>query len=872
MSHEPPRFITWLLRRCLPSDTVGASILGDLREEYEQNTRARRARYICAALALSLRYAAARVGTSIVRILRGGNPEREPKRSVLRTIADDFGDAWRGLRRRPLFAAAGIGLLACGLAATSIVFSFVDALMLRPLPLMDASDTLVRIQERSSKPGVAGAQFHNLTAPDIVRLGEAVPSLAATAAMVDGGTIPISTPDGATRIPVARATSGFFDIVGVRPFMGRAFGVDDDQPGAPRVVVLSYAGWQRLFAGRADAIGARVTLNREVHTVVGVMPRGFRFPAPSDAYLPMRRSPFTERFHVATGLARLRPGVSLEQVNAEVDAVIAALAAEEPGARHGTGARVLPWREVATERVRPAMRILVAAAALVLILAAANLGGLLAHRTTARSREMTVRRSLGATNAAVVRLLVAEGIMLALGGAAVGLGLTALTLRTVVALSPTDLPFRDAVHLDLRVLGFTAMVAVLAGIVAGLVPALRARRQSLVAGERSGPRSGVARSARILVVAQIAAAMVLVSCAGLLMRSFANALAVDPGVRTEGILAAGISLSNNDEGRQRAFFGRALEELRRTPGVTAAEVSLWAPLDGSMPVTVTRYRDDRQKTSIFLNAVTPGFLSLVRLPVLEGRGFEDRDDERREPVALLSRMAATLLFPGEPAVGRTLISDEDSFRVVGIVGDVRQEGTLEEPRPMIYVPFWQHSLFGAGNFLIETDTDPAGIFAALRAIVRRLDPDVPLDHAGSLSAMVDEDLAQPRFYSVVVGVFGALALGLAIAGLYAVIAFATTRRMFEFGIRSALGARPIDNLWMVCRDGLSLSLIGILLGALIAARATHLLQTLLYGVRAGDLRMLIVAGGLMLMIALLAVLTPALRAARVDPVAALRAE
>lgn len=794
----------------------------------------------------------------------------------MHAIFEDVRDAARGLRRRPLFAIAGVGLLACGLAASSTVFSFVEAVMLRPLPMIPDADRLIRVQERAAGDRPGRSPFHNVIPADMERIGAVVPSLEATAAMLDGGSIAFSGPDGATRIPAVRTTAGFFEVVGVAPALGRAFTPEDERQGAAPVVILSHAAWQRVFGGRMDALGSPMTLFFRSHAVIGVMPRGFDFPGGPDVYLPLTSSPFTTRFHVATGLARVREGVPLERVRAEIDAAVAALAADAPAAGHGVGARVMTWRDSVTERVRPALRILVVAAALVLALATANLGGLLTDRATARLRELSVRRSLGATTGRVVRLLLAEGLLLGAGGAVAGSLITALTLRTVVALSPADLPFRDAVRLDLRVLAFTALLAVVTGVVAGLVPAIRTRRGPLVAGERSDGALRPARGSGLLVAGQIAVAVLLMSSAGLLLRSFATALRVDPGVRTEGVLTAGVTLSQRtrypDDARQLAFFREVLDLMRAMPGVTAAEVGIYAPLSGALPVELSRQAGSDGFQTLYLNAVSAGFLPLLRVPLLEGRRFEPRDDdERAERVALVSRLAAARLFPGEPAVGQMIHREDQGYRVIGIVADVRQEGPLEEARPMVYVPFRQYP-FGAGTFVITGSLDPGVMGNALRGVIRRLDPGLPVDRMETLASIVDESLAQPRFYSVTVGVFGALALGLAVAGLYAVVAFAARRRMFEFGVRSALGARPRDNLWLVYRQGLILAFAGVVAGLVLALYAGRAIGGLLYQTEPSDPLTLAFAAGSTLLIALAAVVTPAVRAARVDPVVALRTE
>lgn len=900
MSREPPRFVTWILRRAVPDDVVGASIAGDLHEEFERRAGSPLSFlwYTLAATGIAGRYAFGRVLDAMLQKRRGSSrhavPPRQaaPPRRHRRSATRDVQDAWRGLRRRPLFTLAGMALLACGLAASSTVFSFIEAVLLRPLPLVPHDERVLRIRETVAHPQPGQAALRNVLPADMADIASAAPSIASTAAMVDGFTIPFHGPNGAARVRAVRATSGFFAVMGVQPALGRPFTGADEKPGAESVALLSHGAWQRWFGGDTDAVGSVITVNYRPYVVIGVMPRGFTFPDRPELYLPIRQGDFTNRFHVNIGLARLRPGATLDRAQVEVDAAIAALAVAAPEAGHGSGASVQRWRDAATERVRPALRILAVAAALVLLLTTLNIGGLLAERLIARQREIAVRRSLGATRGSIARLLLSEGVLLSLGGALLGLALTALTLRLVVALSPADLPFRDTVHVDGSVLAFTATLAVVCGLCAGFVPTFAARQHTLLHGERSGGSGTTGSSA--LVVAQIAIAMVLVVGAGLLTRSFVAALRVDPGVRTEGVFTAQVTLPTTryrGDVPQLAFFRALLDSIRAVPGVTGAEVSVFAPLRGALPMSFAPLASRDAPERLMLNAVSPGFLPMLHVPLLEGRWFTTRDDERGQRVALLSRLAARRLFPGESPVGRILVrptaddgnspngsasgvsqtAQGERYRVIGVVGDVRQSGLLEDEEPLVYFPFRQFP-FNAGTIIVSGQLSSTTFTRAVRSIVRRLDPVLPLDRIGLLASMIDESLAQPRFYSVIVGVFGVLALGLSVCGLYAVVAFAARRRLFEFGVRSALGARPVDNLWLVFKLGMRLSVLGVALGLVIAVATSHVLRALLYHTEPNDPLLLALAAGVTLGIALAAVGTPALRAARADPVETLRAE
>jgi putative ABC transport system permease protein len=380
-------------------------------------------------------------------------------------------------------------------------------------------------------------------------------------------------------------------------------------------------------------------------------------------------------------------------------------------------------------------------------------------------------------------------------------------------------------------------------------------------------------ASNVLVISQLTAAMVLVAGSSLLIRSFVTAMRVDPGVRTDGVLTSGITLPRTryDEARQHQFFLAALDSLRAVPGVRAAAVGTLGPLQGAIPVDVSLDPGGQSTGSLRLNGVSTSYMELLSIPVLAGRNFERHDDQNAERVMILSRLAGTRLFPDGSLLGRTVYKDGEPWRVIGVVEDVRQEGLLKDLEPVAYAPFHQYFL-GAGTFVVVGSSDPASLANSFRQVIRRLDPDLAVDRIETLASVIDESLAQPRFYAVTVGVFGALALGLAVAGLYVVIAFAARRRVYEFGVRSALGARPRDNLWLVYRQGLVLSVAGVAVGGLLAFNVTQVLGALLFRTEPTDPVLLGLAAAITLVTALAACMIPALRASRVDPVVALKSE
>jgi predicted permease len=473
-------------------------------------------------------------------------------------------------------------------------------------------------------------------------------------------------------------------------------------------------------------------------------------------------------------------------------------------------------------------------------------------------------------------------VLIGLGGAIVGLLATGLVLDTVVSLSPADLPFRDAVSIDGHVLATGLVLALVGGLLTGLLPAFRTGRAGVGAGlndrsARSGLLDGRGAGGRMAVIAQVALATLLLTAAGVLVTSFGRAIRVDPGVRTDHILTASVTLSRDrygDTADQLAFFDRALERLNVLPGVQGAAVSLFAPLRGGLPFGLSRSPETpaaETELPADIYPVSPTYFSIMGIEVLEGRGIRQSDDADAEPVVVLSRQAARTYWPDGSAVGRMLYYGGTGYRVVGVVSDVRQSGLLEEQRPLAYFPFHQYP-FNAGSFILRTVGDPMHTAPELRAIVQALDPELPVDRVETLADAVWSSLAEPRFYAVLVGTFGVLALLLASAGVYAVVLLAVRRRLFEFGVRAALGARPTENLGLVLRQGLVMGALGVLTGSLAARAVVDLLAGVLYQTDPHAPAVAVFAAVLMLIATVTATLSPAMAAARVDPVEALRAD
>ena len=803
---------------------------------------------------------------------------------MLTSIFRDLRYAFRTLGRNPGFACVSVLALALGIGANSAIFTVVNSVLLQPLRF-DKPEQLVIVRERNLKAGFPqfslspgnylGYRDQNHTFSGIAAFGNQGLNLA-------GGGEP-------ERLNGSRVTLNFFDVLGRKPALGRTFTAQETQVGQNHVVILSHGVWQRRFAGSRDVLGQTMKLNDELYTVVGVMPPDFQFPGRAVIWTPlaMNLQNWQQRGgHYLGGIGRLKPGTSLAAAQADLNAIAARAEQQFPDSNSGWDTTLSSLQEAVVGRIRPALLTLTAAVGFVLLIACVNLANLLLSRSAARRREMGVRSSLGAGRARLIRQLLTESVLLAGLGAAAGLAIAWAGTRLLANLSPAILPRASEIGLDGRALGFTAAIAVLTGILFGLAPAIHMAKTDLMAALRDGGRGNAIgfrrnRLRSVLVVGEVALALVLLSGAGLLMRSFYHLQSMDPGFDPHGMLTFRTNLPaakyKGDEA-QAAFYQRALERLRSLPGVTSAGAAQIFPLAGDdyilsfvqlgkPPVPVGN------QPSAAYYAATPGYFRTLRIPISRGRDFTGRDNAAAPPVAIISESMARQFYANENPLGQRIQMGNGSkpAEIVGVAGDVRDQELEAKGRPAVYEPAAQVP-FNAMYFGVRTSGDVSSLIPGVRSAIRELDAELPLDGVGTVDALVATSLSQRRFAMLLMAIFAGLALVLAMVGIYGVIAYSVTQATQEIGIRMALGARRADVLAMVFSYAGALITTGLAIGAAAALATGRFLASQLFEVKPTDPGTYAAVAGVLLATALAACTIPALRAMRVDPLVALRNE
>ncbi len=801
-------------------------------------------------------------------------------------LFDDIRWGLRMLRRRPGLTAVTTATLALGVGANSAVFSVVNGVLLRPLPYAEPERIAAlwrTAPETSEEPHSAGDFL------DMQRDNRSFERLAGFREIACEMQTPAGDPQ---HVIGAEVTPDYFDVFGLPAALGRALRGGEDRPGE-RLVVLREGLWRSAFAADPGIVGRTLRLDGEPFSVVGVMPAAFRWPSDAQLWrlsaLPVPSSPVESEGELLSNhglryfqvVGRLRAGVTRDAAQAELDAIAARLARAHPDNNANRGLRLVALRDQLVGGVRRTLVLLLAVVGLVLLIAAGNVANLMLAHGVGRARELAVRASLGASPSRVVRqLLVESGVLGVLGGAA-GLATAWLLLPLLTRLLPADLPRLDDIAVDPRVVALTLAAALLAGLLAGLAPAWQARRADLVQALHAGPRvsGGAGRRVRqVLVAAELALAVLVLSGAGLLLRSFARLERVDPGFRMQGVTAAALDLpaprypARADQVR---FYDALLEKLG-AGGRLEAAVGFPLPFgDGtasSAPVQVDgRTAPGRDAPRALFATVSPGWFRLLRIPLRRGRVFDASDGRDSPPVVVISESLARREWPGaDPLGARLRFGGDQAFTVIGVVADVQRRGPEVAPEPTLYLCHRQFSLPMMHALLRGADTQAAA--SALRATLRALDPALPLTGVEPLGEALARALAQPRFRAAVLMLFAALALALAAIGLYGVMSDAVQRRRQELGVRLALGARPDGLVRLVLADGLRLALAGGLVGLLAALALGQVLAAFLFGVAPRDPLTLAGVSLLLVGIALVSAWLPARRAARVDPLTALRAE
>jgi putative ABC transport system permease protein len=789
--------------------------------------------------------------------------------------------AVRQLLKTPGFTAVAILTLALGIGATSAMFSVINGVLLRPLPY-PAPDSLVRVHEIVPQYGrfsVAPATFLDWRQQNTVfeRIAAYAPG---TATFADAG--------GPERVPSAAVSWDLFELLQVAPALGRGFAAEEDVPGKSSVIVLSHGMWQRRFGSDPAVLGRPVTLNGAPFTIIGVMPAGFYFPArQTEFWTPIALNPAnaTRGGHFLGVVARIKPGVGEAQAGAEIKAISERLAREYPQNSANESAEVVTLHDNIVGNIRPALLTLLAAVAVVVLIACANVANLLLVRASVREKEIAIRTALGASGRRLVLQMLGESVVLAIAGGAVGLLLAYLAIPALRTLSAGSIPRVDDVSIDTTVLLFAVGVSLVTGILFGLAPAWQAARAGVAEVLKEGGRSSTVSGGRWLrtglLVGEVALSIVLLVGAVLLLRSFARLTSVDPGFRADGVLAFRIALPATaypEDHNRVAFYDTLLAKLDALPQVTGAGMVQSLPMRGDYVLSFSIQGRPPAKPGVGPSAnhrvVSPGYFSALGIPLLRGRTLTDRDAEKAPMVAVVDQAFVDRHFPGEEPIGRGIDignGTDGFYEIVGVVGDVHYEGLEANPEPTMYVPYKQ-DVFSSMWVVARTTIDPAALSGTVRQTVREIDAALPAFSLMPLGEVVTESVAQQRFSMLLLGLFAAIALFLAAVGLYGVVAYTVSQRTQEIGVRMAIGAQRGDVLGMIVGGGMKLALVGVAIGLAGALALSRLLATMLYEVTPLDPPSYAITAAVLLAVAALACYVPARRAMRVDPIVALRQE
>jgi predicted permease len=813
------------------------------------------------------------------------------------TVIKDLRYALRLLFKSPGFTTVAVLTLALGIGANAAMFSVVTAVLLRPLPFPEPQ-RIVAVGPRGQRSG----QLNSSSYPDFFDYRARSRSFEHLASYYDSDQTLTGIGDP-LHVRAIVASSGFFEALGAQPILGRTFRKEEEQAGQ-HFVVLSNQMWRERFGADPAIVGRGINLKDRPYTVIGVMPPGFQFPIgsiPSDLWMTMAKdaegdlpgdTPLTtERgAHFLRLVGRLKPGISPEQAETEMSGHIQSLTREYPDTNTGYGgAYVRPQLETLVGDTRKPLYILLAAVGLVLLIACANIANLLLARSTGRTREIALRAALGATRMRIVRQLVTEAVLLASGGAVLGLLFSSFGTSAMARLYPSNLPRLQEVGIDYRVTLFAMAVALASAILFGLVPALQVARPRLESALKEGGRSGTsgvhhARLRSVLVVAETALGVILLVGAGLLIRSFQRLQHVDPGFNPHGVLAVNFDLPSiryRNAGSER-FNREFFERLRSQPGVKDAGGVMALPLSGhAMSISFDiegKNIPQRSQPSAGFYVATPRYFETMQIPLLLGRTFEERDQRSSTKVVIVTKSFADKYFPGEDPVGKHIkpgAGDEPGEapwrEIIGVVADIRSLSLGAPPDPAYYLPLSQ-LVWGEPTVLVRTAVDPSSILPAVRDVLRQMDPEIPLYDVRTYDDYVALSVGREKFQTILLGLFAGIALLLTAVGLYGVVAYSVMQRTQEIGIRMALGASPRSVLTMLLRHAAILAGVGIGIGLFGSILLTRFLETMLYGIHARDpLTLLTVCVGLAA-VALLASYIPARRATKVDPMIALRYE
>ena len=806
------------------------------------------------------------------------------------------------LIKTPGFTAVAVLVLALGIGANTAIFTVVNAVLLRPLPY-PGSDQLVMLWETNPRFQI-GVDTLPVTHGNFMDWREQNSAFEYVSAL-GAGRWNLTGAGEPERISGASVSSNFFRLMGIEPKLGRVFRDDEEKPGAGKVVVISHSLWQRRFAGEPDVIGKTMTLDGESCAVIGVAPEGFQFPrakelpyfigvsTQTDLWRPMTLGDdFVKRTranHQLCVMAKLKPGVTRERAQSEMTAIAERLEQSYPESNQGIGVKVVPLSEQVVGNVKAALWVLMGAVVLVLLIACANVANLLLARSSARQKEIAIRTALGASRSRVVRQLLTEALLISLTAAVAGTLLSLWGIRAMLSLSPENLPRSSEIRVDVRVLGFTVAIALLTSAIFGLAPALQASKinlsESLKEGSRglsSGQRSNRVRS--LLVISEVALSLVLLIGAGLMIKSLARLLNVDPGFKPYKTVSMHIPLLGSKYpgvNQQIAFFQEVTHRVEALPGVQSVGLISSAPLSGGVYAggfsiegrVPTSETDDLVADR---RMISPEYFNALGIPLLKGRAFTDRDDQAGTGVVVVSESWARRFLPNEDPVDKRIkLGGRDSTRpwlsIVGIAGDVRDTALESDPRPCVYIPYPQFPSSDM-TLVVRAAFDPKLLISSIRDQVWAVDKEQPVTDVKTIDQYVADSVSPRRFNAMLLAIFASLALILASVGIYGVMAYSVTQRTHEIGIRVALGAQSSQVIKLVIGRGMSLVLVGVMIGLAGALWLTRVMTSLLYGVSATDPTTFAVVAALLVAVALMASYIPARRATKIDPMISLRCE
>jgi putative ABC transport system permease protein len=811
--------------------------------------------------------------------------------TALETLWQDVRYGARMLRKNPGFTAVAVLTLALGIGANSAIFSVVNAVLLRPLAFRDSGKLCLVTESWPSYPVLNPSYENYVDFRDQAKSFEGIAALHRQPVTMTGQGEP-------ERLDAQFATASLFALLGVNALEGHTFTADEDRFGGPAVVLLSYGFWQRNFGGARSILGKNITLDDQSYTVTGILPPGFQIIAPADVMVPFapwaHGLPDDRNWHPGiVAIGRLRDGVTLEQARAEMNTIAARLDKQYPIYNTGMGAHVDGLQESTVQNVRPALLVLLGAVALVLLIACGNIANLLLARASSRHKEIAIRAALGAGRWRMVRQLLTESILLALVGAAFGLLLARLIMTPLLDLASRTIPPVGKIGLDGGVLGFTLIVALLAGILFGLAPALQMAKMDIrpaLSDASRGTTGGAGRHRvrNVLVVTEVALAIVLLIGAGLLIRSFSRLQDVQPGFQPSNLLVVDLPLSPKvyaQPAQRMGFFERIIERARTLPGVTSAGGALVLPVTGNGAAIHFNIQGRPPKTPsdyiiMGYRPVTPGYLETLHVQLLQGRLIRESDTEHGAYVAVINESLAKEFFPGESALGKHIQAGAlpnnqvPWMEIVGVVGDMK-ESLASEAKAEVYLPYRQADsiipIFTM-SLVMRTARDPHAEVSALRSAVHDLNGNQPLVNIRTMQENIATSVSDSHFRTVLLGIFAASALLLSLIGLYGLIAYSVAQRTSEIGVRLALGAQRNDILKMVIGQGLKLVLIGVAVGLAGALALSGVLTQFLYGVVPNDPATFIGVAVILTAVAVVACWIPARRATRVDPIVALRYE